>query len=117
MANFNPAQLATYTQARVLAADWNKTPVNGALIGGGVRAEIDNPVLSGIYIPSWLAGPSGFPIPGDPDNDTFFLHFRLVNGADGINVGLVLDRFARYPMSPTYVWGQLAAEIASMSAT
>ena len=43
------------------------------------------------------------------------VNYRFNNGAQDMNVGLIMDKFRRYPNSPMYVMGALAAEAASMS--
>ena len=76
-----------------------------------------DPDKSGIYIPSWVGGPGGFAEPNyvDPTGKKyFFLHYRFRNRAEGMNVGLIIDKFSRYPMSPAYVMTALAAEAQSM---
>jgi len=45
----------------------------------------------------------------------FFLHYHFRNGAAGMNVGLIMDKFSRFPMSPAYVLTELAAEANSMA--
>lgn len=107
---FNPAQLATWKQARNLAPMLES-------VGGGVLPETGNPLTSGIYVPQWLGGPAAHPEPSQAvEGDTkWFLHFRFRNGAEGMNVGLILDRFKRYPTSPAYVLRTLAEEAAMLA--
>lgn len=64
---------------------------------------------SGAYIPSWTAGPHGDPEP--QIGDSFFIHYRFSNGMEGMNAGLVQDKFRRFPMSPLYVIGTLLVEV------
>ena len=113
---FNTAQLATWEQARDFAHKLSAGPI---VVGDGVKSETNNPNTSGIYRPNWLGGPTGFAEPNytDPLTGTkyFFLHFRFHNGAEGMNVGLIMDKFRRYPNSPMYVMGALAAEANSMA--
>jgi hypothetical protein len=113
---FNMAQLATWEDARKFANILSAGPI---VVGGGVSPEASDPDKSGIYIPLWVGGPAGFAEPNytDPQSGKkyFFLHYRFRNGAQGMNVGLIMDKFSRYPMSPAYVMGALAAEAQSMS--
>ena len=114
--SFNIAQLATWDQARQYAKILSSGPI---VVGGGVHVENHDPNVSGIYIPNWSGGPAGFQEPNYIDPVTgvkyLFLHFRFVNGASGMNVGLIMDKFKRYPNSPTYVLTALAQEAASMA--
>ena len=113
--NFNLAQLATWDEARECAFKLSAGPI---VIGAGVKPESSDPNSSGIYIPQWFGGPSGFAEPHHVDEKTgkkfFFLHFRFYNGAQGMNVGLILDRFRRYPTSPLYVLQSLANEASQL---
>jgi hypothetical protein len=87
-------------------------------MGGGVIAGDDETApavgtLTGIYVPSWSnvpgAGPEGSA--AGPDGTKYLtLCLRFANGHAGMNVGLILDKFSRYPLSPQYVIGQIAAE-------
>jgi hypothetical protein len=107
-APFNPAQLATWAEATVLARTINTSaPFKAA----GISILPQNPPRSGIYIPSWVGGPGGFPIPHI--GDATFLHFRFSNGFEGMNVGLVREKFKSFPLSPLYVLGQLLLEVQS----
>jgi len=112
---FNQNQLATWDQAREYAIRISMGPI---VVGGGVKPETPNSSTSGIYRPDWQAGPGGFVEPNYTDPRTgekyFFLHYRFNQGQEGVNVGLVIDRFRRYPTSPLYVLSQLTAEVASM---
>lgn len=113
---FNTNQLATWEQAREYANTLSAGPI---VVGNGVKPETGNAASSGIYLPDWLGGPSGFAEPNFTDPQTgakyFFLHYRFRNGAEGMNVGLIIDKFRRYPHSPSYVMSALAAEAASMT--
>ncbi len=113
---FNMAQLSTWDQARQYANILTAGPI---VVGEGVMPETGDPSTSGIYIPSWVAGPGGFAEPNYTDPKTgfnyFFLHYRFRNGATGMNVGLIMDKFSRFPMSPAYVLTELAAEADAMS--
>ncbi len=124
MSLFSNAQLATYDEARSLAV--LLTALN---VGSGVRpgddengiTEVVNAAMPwlpsvhsfpGIYVPVWFAGPGGFQIPfADGAVKRYFLHFRLMNGRDGVNVGLVRERFISYPNAYGYVVGQLKQEL------
>jgi hypothetical protein len=109
---FNPAQLATWDQARDLAqhidAFRQKT---GALMGGGVAKETTNVDTSGIYVPDWQGGPEGFPVPNDTSVGKYWLHFRFNNGASGVNVGLILDKIARFGGNEAYVFMAIANDL------
>lgn len=113
---FNIAQLATWEQARETASKLSAGPI---VVGDGVKPETSNSNTSGIYTPEWLPGPAGFPEPHYFDEKSgkkyYFLHFRFRNGAEGMNVGLIMDKFRRYPNSPVYVTSVLAAEANSMA--
>ena len=113
---FNTNQLATWEQARDYANKLNAGPI---VVGNGVKPETSNSANSGIYRPPWEGGPGGFAEPNYTDKKTgeknFFLHYRFRNGAEGMNVGLIMDKFRRYPNSPAYVMSALAAEADSMA--
>lgn len=121
---FNNSQLASYDEARALRT------FLGSRLGGGVLdgddehgiQTVSNPAMPwmpptpqvpGIYVPTWEGGPAGFQIPSDGNRK--FLHFRLKNGAEGMNVGLIIDKFSRYPNSAEYVLRALADEANSMA--
>lgn len=111
---FNLAQLASWAQARDLAKQ-----LTDRGIGRGVKPESGDPELSGIYTEPWLGGPANFPEPHYFDEKTgthyYPLHFRFNNGAGGMNVGLIMDKFKRFPMSPGYVWDTIAREVNAMA--
>lgn len=121
---FNGQQLASYAQARTLAAAINALKIQFATgdprpMGGGVLPGddevLENPPAqnTGIYIPSWINVPGAGPSPSavGPDGTKYYtLCLRFANGKNGMNVGLILDKFSRYPLSPQYVIGQIAAE-------
>jgi hypothetical protein len=113
---FNRNQLATWEEARECATRLSTGPI---VVGNGVKPESPNPAASGIYIPQWFGGPSAFPEPSAVDEATgkkyHFCHFRFNNGAEGMNVGLILDMFRRYPNSPSWVLGKLAEEAAELA--
>lgn len=113
---FNQSQLATWEEARECATKLGLGPI---VVGNGVSPETNNTSTSGIYHPEWSGGPAGFPPPNYTDETTgtkyFFLHYRFRNGAEGMNVGLILSQFRRYPSSPIYVMMQLAAEAKMMA--
>lgn len=112
---FNIAQLATYEQAKDLAARLSNGPI---IVGGGVKAGTDEAgsihvTDCGIYRPVWNEQPwSQEPFYENPATGEkfYFLHFRFNNGTEGMNVGLINDKFSRYPMSPLYVMGEIAKE-------
>lgn len=108
---FNMAQLATWDEARALAKTLSSGPI---VVGGGVKPESKDNSISGIFLPDWNEGPDGFVEPGFKDEGTgaeyFYLHFRFQNGAEGMNVGLIKDKFKRYPTSPGYVMKGFAEE-------
>lgn len=116
--SFNRKQLATWDEARECARLLSAGPIT---VGDGVRPQVNQPgtsepdmAKSGIYRPAWLEGPSAFPEPQDVDEKTgkeyWFLHLRFFNGAEGMNVGLILDQFRKYPNSPAYVLKRLQDE-------
>ena len=108
--NFNPNQLATWADAKDLAARIEGfRQSTGVNMGGGVLPVTADPNTSGIYVPSWDGGPGGFPEPADPNTGLYFLHFRCVNGRSGVNVGLILDKIKRYGGNETYVFYYLNA--------
>ena len=112
--NFNVAQLATWEQAREIAARLSQGPI---VVGNGVAPESSNAARSGIYIPEWLTH-TGFAVPHHVDADGkqyLYLHFRFKNGAEGMNVGLVREQFKRYATSPLYVQKCLADEAALLA--
>jgi hypothetical protein len=119
-APFNPAQLASYSEARALRSYLNSamsTKILDADDEKGAPVLVNpnfpwlpaQPVEAGIYRPKWEGGPAGFPEPRD--GDRFFLHFRWSNGFSGQNVGLIVDKFKRYPNSPQYVLDSIRAEV------
>jgi hypothetical protein len=107
---YNLAQLATLDQARECARKLSSGPI---VVGAGVKPETNDRLTSGIYRPLWEQQPfSQEPYWKNPETgaEYFFLHFRFLNGAEGMNAGLIMDKFKRYPNSPMYVLGALAAE-------
>jgi hypothetical protein len=103
--NFNPAQLATWQEARDLAVKIEAfRQSQGLYMAGGVAPETSDANTSGIYVPSWTGGPGGFPEPNDVENLKYFLHYRFVNGRSGINVGLLLDKLKRFGGNEMYVF-------------
>ena len=106
-AAFNPDQLATWAQATQIAKIINASaPFQAA----GISILKQNPPNSGIYIPAW--GSTGGPIPSGPGG-LVWLHFRFSNGMSGVNVGLVIAEFKRYPSAPLYVENWLLAQVQS----
>lgn len=115
MTDFNREQLATWEEARQYSKSLSAEPY---VVGAGVKPEDPDPARSGIYEPAWLSGPGGFPKPHAIDKDGkeyYFLHYRFMNGADGMNVGLIRGMFKRYPNSPLFVKRQLAREAAMLA--
>ncbi len=124
--SFNPAQLASYDEARALRSLLNATPqfANNQILPGD--DEIPTPALApdpnfpwlpvavpakpGIYIPEWSNVPGAGPAPNE--GNKYWLHYRCQNGKEGFNVGLCREKFRSYPNSPNYVVDQLAAEMA-----
>jgi hypothetical protein len=105
---FNPAQICTWAKAMALA---HRIHTSAQFQGAGIHVlpRTQNMDTSGVYIPTWVAGPGGF---GEPQNgNEFFLHFRYSNGMEGMNCGLVREKFASFPLSPEYVLGQLLIEV------
>jgi hypothetical protein len=85
----NPNQLATIDQANAMKAEIGS-------IGGGV---VDT------YIPEY-EGPFSPPSNGD----AMFYHFRFADGAEGVNVGLLIQQSKVFPTT----WlNMLAEEIAN----
>jgi hypothetical protein len=128
---YNSQELASYKQARVLVAAINSTPLklddgDPRIMGGGVLSSDDEvgadgkttaPANPGIFIPLWVGGPGGFEQPhatGADGTKYFHLCLRFKNGMTGMNVGLILDKFSRFPMSPSYVIMQIAIEAEGM---
>lgn len=114
-AGFNPAQLCTIEQARKYAQMLSSGPV---AVGGGVMPEDPDPNKTGIYLPEWLAGPGGFKSPsgvGAKSGKAYlFYHFRFRNGAQGVNAGLVIDKFRRFQTAPLYVLQELQKEVEAL---
>lgn len=111
---FNHSQLATWAQARNLAVRLAAHSLNP---GGGVARETNDPETSGIYTQLWLnAGDEPAPYWKDPETgyEYFPLLYRFNNGGLGMNVGLILDKFERYPKSPDYVMHEIYMEAASL---
>ncbi len=104
--SFNPAQLATWAEATY----WAKI-INGsaAFRQVGIFILPQNPPHSGIYLPPWDSGPHGDPEP--QIGNSFWLHYRFSNNFEGMNAGLVRQKFLAYPTSPLYVVGTLLVEV------
>ncbi len=125
---FNDNQLASYADARQLR-DWlNAQPQFAGrqiLAGDDEHGIVSVPNVNmpwlpptvqvpGIYVPSWEGGPHGDAVPhsgtpGTPDYKTF-LHYRMSNGFSGANVGLIMDKFRKYPTSQQYVLDEIVKE-------
>ncbi len=125
--SFNPAQLATYAEARALRDFLNATqPFQANLIlpgdDEGNSAPVPNPNFpwlppsvpnprAGIFLPTWATGPHGDPEP--QDGAALFLHFRSTNGHQEYNVGLCREKFKSFgPNGVDYVLRTLAEEMA-----
>lgn len=121
---FNLSQLATYAEARALRDLLNSDTrfarcqaLPGDDEGGSTPTVNANfpwlpPIVPqlGIHRLVWDGGPGGFAEPANGDSK--FLHFRFANGRDGINVGLCIDLFRRYPgpSGASYVLGKIALD-------
>ncbi len=108
---FNTNQLASFEEARNLR-DFLMSSLDFKPVV--ILQESQDPTKSGIFLPEWIGGPGGFPEPNYTDPVTqvkyFFLHYRWSNRFEN-NVGLMLDKFRRYPFSPGYVMRALAEEV------
>jgi len=105
---FNPAQLATWAEAMQLVKVINGSQLFQAA-GLFVLPQDPQHKNSGAYIPYWVSGPGGFQEP--VNGNQFFIHFRYSNGMQGMNAGLVREKFRSFPNSPVYVLGTLLAEV------
>jgi hypothetical protein len=105
---FNPAQLATWAEAIALA---NLINTSSTFKAAGVFILPQDPTHqhSGAYIPLWVGGPHGDPPP--QIGNAYWIHFRFTNGMEGMNAGLVRQKFLAYPLSPLYVLGELLKEV------
>jgi len=84
---FNPNQLATWQQAKDLAAQIDSfRQATGVNMGGGVVPVTTDPE------------------PNDAANNEYWLRFRFANGRSGVNVGLILDKIRRYGGNTLYVF-------------
>lgn len=118
---FNRSQLITYEGALDLAFIINHTPLyDGTILGGGIKPVLADQSKSGVYRLKWEGGPLSFPEPQYLNPETGLVEyaylFRFNNGAEGVNAGLVQDKFKRYPMSPAYVINSFRAEIEALAA-
>jgi hypothetical protein len=97
---YNLQQLASRAQASDLAsllADYG--------IGGGVKE---------VYIPEFLLSETPH---AELDGVSYeWLHFRFNNGAEGINVGLILDMLKRQP-NRLYVLSIIQRDIAAQASS
>ena len=109
---FNPAQLATWEEAIKLVDVINFSQLFQSA-GVMILPQDPNHVHSGAYIPSWVGGPGGFQEP--VNGNQYFIHFRFSNGFQGMNCGLVREKFKSFPLSPVYVLGTLLKEAQSGS--
>jgi len=106
--SFNPAQLATWAEAMGLVKIINGSGLfqSSSLF---ILPQDPNHVHSGAYIPSWVSGPGGFQEP--VNGNQYFIHFRYSNGMEGMNAGLVREKFKSFPNSPAYVLSTLWTEV------
>lgn len=104
---FNPDQLATWADATLWAKRINESQ---PFIAAGITIPKQDPPNSGIYLPPWNPGPGGFPEPSGPGG-LVWLHYRFSNGMSGVNVGLVIAEFKRYPSAPLYVYEWLLQQV------
>ncbi len=102
---FNPAQLSTWAEA----SHWAALLSNSAQFkAAGISIKPQSPPNSGVYIPIWTAGPGS----QEPQiGNSFWIHYRWSNGMEGMNAGLVRQKFLAFPTSPLYVIGQLLLEV------
>ena len=105
---FNDAQLSTWKKAMLIAQRINGSP-QFKQAGIQILPRTQDMNTSGVYIPTWVSGPGGFQEP--VDGNKFFLHYRYSNGMEGMNCGLVQDKFSRFPDAPGYVLDQLLKEV------
>lgn len=121
---FNEDELATYEEARAVRALFNQYGTGGGVLPGDDEKAAPPPdpnmwwlpqstAAPGIYQPSWVGGPGGFPIPNAPGGKRY-LHLRFKNGGEGMNVGLIIDKFKRYPNAPIYVINTFNQEAVSL---
>jgi hypothetical protein len=105
---FNLAQLATWQEAMKMVDFINFSQL---FQSAGIMIIPQDPthVHSGAYIPSWVSGPGGFQEP--VNGNLYFIHYRYSNGMEGMNAGLVREKFKSFPLSPVYVLGTLLAEV------
>jgi len=99
MMTYNPAELATWSEAWHIAQKL-KT------VGGGVKPQTGNRETSGTYIPQFV----GYPAP--QDGKSYWLHFRFANGKEGHNVGLIRELFAKYPKAYVINFMKTQVEVA-----
>lgn len=101
---FNPAEVCTWAKAIALGKRINAS-VEFQQAGIHILPRTQIMSASGIYIPVFVGNE-------DPVNgNEFFLHYRFSNGMEGMNAGLVREKFASFPLSPSYVLGQLLKEV------
>jgi hypothetical protein len=116
---YNARDLATYAQARELVTYLNKTiptAVASVLPGDDSQSPGKLSAPTGIYLPIWFG--SVEPAAIDPAGDEYFyLELHWQSGAYGVNVGLVINEFSKYPASPGYVVGWLLGNIKGAPST
>lgn len=103
---FNPAQLSSWKEATHYAKIIN---TSAPFLAAGIQILPQNPPHSGVYLPAWVGGPHADPEP--QIGDAIFLHFRFNNGMEGMNAGLVREKFRSFPQAPAYVLNQLLIEV------
>lgn len=105
----NARELATYEQARQLRDYLNSKLSAPYVVLPGDDEGLQSGPTTGIYIPHF------FGTPPPSQGEFHYIVFQFASGANGFNVGLIIDKFSRYPMSPAYVLSAIAAEIQQMS--
>lgn len=108
LTTFNPEQLCTWDEAKHVIAKKIAQPINGKLIGGGIKPLTNQYQNSGIYLGTAPWNTVGGPEPAIGKAKSYC--FRFKNGFEGMNCGLVRRLFQRYPNSPLYVLSKLLEE-------
>lgn len=138
---YSSKELASYKAARALVVAINakifdfgqgvmttdpplpaQRPMGGGVIDGDDEATSLNTTSDappgppvGIFIPPFFGLAPRSEV--GPDETKYFeLHLRFKNGAI-IDVGLLLDKLSRYPLSQSYAVNQIAAEVEQSGAT
>ncbi len=105
---FNPAQLATWPEAIAMVKRINESKQFQA-VGLSILPQDPAHRHSGAYLPPWDPGPHGDPEPHI--GDSYWIHYRFTNGMEGMNAGLVREKFKSFPQAPDYVLSQLLIEV------